>query len=292
MYLEAIFKKWLISAVARAYEAGCKADLVLIMEGKQGAKKSTFFETLASVNWFTDNLRDFDTKEASQALEGNWIIELGELSQFKRSEIEAQKAFISRRVEKYRKPYARYEIAVPRMCVFAGTTNRNDYLTDTTGNRRYLPCKVGEIDIEWVESNRDQLWAEAVHMYKEGSFWWFTDEDAPLFETIEEQQTARVELAEWAEALKNEYEYKDVALSSKVVQQLAKLIEPNIHSNRINKEMRKAGFYYYKNAVTFKDKTRSRAYTLANTMQPKDITLINDINDVDLLRDKSSIFYT
>ena len=170
---------WLVSAVARALEPGCKADCALVLEGPQGAGKSSALRVLAGESWFHDGLADLHSKDASQALRGKWIVELPELAAMRRSDIESAKAFLSRTEERYRPPYRHAEVIEPRRCVFAGTTNRADYLNDETGGRRFWPVTVGKILLADLEHDRDQLWAEAVALYRSGTKWWLDrpDED-------------------------------------------------------------------------------------------------------------------
>lgn len=163
---------WLVSAVARALNPGCKADCALVLEGKQGAGKSSILRALAGDEWFHDGLSDMHGKDASAALRGKWIIELPELSAMRRSDTEAVKAFLSRTEERYRPAYGRTEVIEPRRCVFAGTTNRNDYLTDDTGGRRFWPVTVGAVKLDEVTQDREQIWAEAVDLYRNGARWW------------------------------------------------------------------------------------------------------------------------
>ena len=173
-------KAWLVSAVARALQPGCKADCALVLEGKQGAGKSSILRALAGPDWFHDGLSDMHGKDASAALRGKWIIELPELSAMRRSDTEAVKAFLSRTEERYRPAYGRAEVIEPRRCVFAGTTNRSDYLTDDTGGRRFWPVVVGTVQLDALTRDREQIWAEAVTLYRAGEHWWLdrTDESA------------------------------------------------------------------------------------------------------------------
>jgi predicted P-loop ATPase len=163
---------WLISAVARALSPGCKADCALVLEGRQGAGKSSALKALTGEAWFHDGLHDLHGKDASAGLRGKWIIELPELAAMRRSETEAVKAFLSRTEERYRPAYARAEVVEPRRCVFAGTTNRKDYLNDDTGARRFWPVAVGKVNLDDLSRDRNQLWAEAVVRYRKGEPWW------------------------------------------------------------------------------------------------------------------------
>ena len=183
-------KLWMISAVARALRPGCKADCCLVLEGKQGAGKSTAFKVLAGDDWFHDGLADLHNKDASAGLLGKWIIELPELSAMKRSETEAVKAFLSRTTERYRPAYNPTEVVQPRRCVFAGTTNRQDYLSDDTGGRRFWPVAIKSVDIDCLKMDRDQLWAEAVHEFNAGTTWWLNADDAEMATEVVMQRTA------------------------------------------------------------------------------------------------------
>lgn len=173
-YVEEVGIKWAVSAVARVMEPGCKADGVLILEGSQGAGKSTAAKVLAGTEFFGDSLPPMHSKEASGYVRGRWIIELAELANVSKAEVEVVKAFISRSEERFRPPYGRNEVTFPRQCVFIGSTNRTDYLRDDTGNRRFWPVKVGKIDTEGLQRDRVQLWGEAVHRYRKGEKWWLT----------------------------------------------------------------------------------------------------------------------
>jgi predicted P-loop ATPase len=183
-------RKWLIAAVARALRPGCKADNALVLEGAQGVGKSSALKALAGEAWFFDGLRDMHGKDASASLKGKWIVELPELSALRRSDVESVKAFLSRTEERYRPPYGRGEVIEQRRCIFAGTTNRNDYLADDTGGRRFWPVKVGRINAEDLKRVRDQIWAEAVAALNAGEQWWLSAEDeAGAAEIVADRQT-------------------------------------------------------------------------------------------------------
>lgn len=176
-YARAVGRKWLISGVARVMEPGCKADHCLILEGAQGAGKSTAAATLALEDaWFSDEIADLGTKDAAQDLRGKWSVELGELSALNRGATERVKAFMSRRVDHYRPSYGKRSQDFPRQCVFIGSTNADVYLADETGARRFWPVKVGTIDIAKLKADREQLWAEAVAACRAGETWWLDKE--------------------------------------------------------------------------------------------------------------------
>lgn len=160
-YLAQVFKKWMTAMVMRVYRPGAKFDWMPIFEGDQGAGKSSFGEILVGSDHFTDSLGNLHDKDAALALQGRWAIEMAELSQFRRTELEIVKAFISRTVDKIRPPYGKRTTESPRRCVFYGTTNREKYLVDDTGNRRFKPVMVGSLDFKGLKRDRIQLLAEA-----------------------------------------------------------------------------------------------------------------------------------
>lgn len=193
-YARAIGSKWLIGAVARVFQPGCKNDTCLVLEGPQGLLKSTALRTLA-VHWFTDEISDLGTKDAAMQVRGVWIIELAELDAMGRPEASRTKAFMSRSTDRYRPPYGRHLIEVPRESVFAGTVNHDTYLKDETGGRRFWPVQCGTIRIEELRRDRDQLWAEAVVRFRSGETWWI---DSPeLSATAADEQRQRYDEDAW-----------------------------------------------------------------------------------------------
>lgn len=173
VYTREVMRKSLAAAVVRIYHPGAKFDTMLILTGAQGIGKSTFFSRLGGA-WFSDSVRTFEGKEASELLQGYWIIEIGELEGFNKSEMGTIKQFLSKQDDIYRAPYGRRTEVFPRRCVFFGTTNEDEFLRDRTGNRRFWPVDVSRgqaeksVFTDLTPYEVDQIWAEAKALYASG----------------------------------------------------------------------------------------------------------------------------
>jgi len=204
-YVRAIGQMFLVAMVARILKPGCQCDYMLVLEGDQGILKSSACRALAG-EWFSDSLpENISSKDARQHLRGKWLVEVSELAAFSKTEVEALKAFITRREERYRPPFGRHDVIEPRQCVFVGTTNQDAYIKDPTGGRRFWPIRCTSVDDKGLALVREQLFAEAVVRFKAGDRYWPTPEDEDRF--FKPQQERRQEDDPWfttiAEALEN-----------------------------------------------------------------------------------------
>lgn len=176
-YTRAITKKTFAACVARACHPGTKFDSIPVLDGAQGIGKSTLIKYLAGEEFFSDNLSltDMNDKTAAEKIQGNWLIEIGELSGMKKADIEKVKSFVSTTDDKYRASYGRVVESHPRQCVIFATVNGDGrgYLRDITGNRRFWIVKCNQTLQKrmWDENDknyRDQFWSEAKEIYESG----------------------------------------------------------------------------------------------------------------------------
>ena len=168
----AMTRKHFTAAVARVMTPGCKYDYILTLIGPQGIGKSTLVKIMGG-DWFDDSLTSIEGKEGMEQIRGKWLIEFGELTNYKKSTSEAYKAFISKQEDSYRPAYGRKVEVYPRQCVFFATTNEPAFLKGDTGNRRFWTVECDKDIIcrgvwEDLPDEREQLWAEAVHRWKQG----------------------------------------------------------------------------------------------------------------------------
>ena len=174
-YTYQVMRLWMLGAVSRVYKPGSKFDYTMILQGSQGIGKSTFLKQLAmDDSWFNDSLDSLDSDKAVQSLTGSWIIELAELKSLARTAggVESVKRFLTATQDKYRIPYERRADTFYRQCVFAGTTNKDDFLQDETGNRRFLIVQTGvkkpskSLFVPEIMDAIKLAWAEAVYIWK------------------------------------------------------------------------------------------------------------------------------
>lgn len=194
-YTHQVTRKTLVAAVARVFAPGTKFDNMLILSGKQGVGKSTFFKKLG-LEWYSDSLTTFDGKDAMEQVQGNWIIEAGELAGFNRSEMNAVKNFLSKQEDQYREPYGKRKSYYPRQCIIVGTTNDKEFLKDRTGNRRFWPVDLGKQEATknvWRDLSAEipLIWAEAVYYYTVGEALYISGEAEE--EAIRQQEGHKID---------------------------------------------------------------------------------------------------
>ena len=199
LYNRTVCRKAFVAAVARAMLPGCKYDNMLILCGPQGIGKSTLLDKM-SLGFFNDSIRTFEGKEASELLQGVWLVEIAELDAFRRSDVTCIKHFLSLRADRYRAAYGRHVKDLPRCCVFFGTCNQVDFLQDTTGNRRFWPVDVGIVPHDKTVFNDltddviRQVWAEAKVRWQMGESLYLTGEvEALARDKQEEHREASVQ---------------------------------------------------------------------------------------------------
>lgn len=203
-YTEAVGSRWLISAVARIFSPGSQTDSVLVLEGRQGAGKSSAFRALAGAGeWFTDEVPELgrNSSEVAMHIQGIWIVEFSELDALSRAQVTRVRSFVTRRVDRFRRPYDRRALNAPRQCVFAGSINDRTYLRDEHGARRFWPIAVDNVDVEGIARDRDQIWAEAAAAYWAGRIWHISESETSLIEAAKAEQADRFEQDPWHELI-------------------------------------------------------------------------------------------
>jgi predicted P-loop ATPase len=203
-YTDKVGLKWMVSAVARVMRPGCTAKYVLTLLGPQDLGKSTVFRVLGGEH-FTDDVAQLGTKDSSLQIGNAWIIELAELDSTARAEQSTIKAFISREVDRFRPPYGTHVVEQKRECILCATVNPSGKIfKDETGAVRFWGVTCTAVDIVSLRRDRDQLWAEAAHLYRAGEAWWFTDEEEESTALAREQQAEHSEMVQdhpWTDLL-------------------------------------------------------------------------------------------
>jgi putative DNA primase/helicase len=267
---ELIGRRWLVQAVARALRPGCKADVVLVLAGKQGIRKSSALRELAGVEFFSDSpIPIGEGPRAMSQVYSAWVHELSELASLRGKAVEDVKSFITKTHDDFQPLYARSQVHWARFSVFAGTTNEDTFLGDPTGARRFWPVKALQVDIDWIRSNRDQLWAEAAHAFREGEVWWLDAAEEEMIsgerEQYQREETWETLVAGWIatrtpDQLDNRY--LRTALTAARVLREALDIDANQHTTgnitRVGQVMSRLG--YAKSRPTL-DGTRTWVYS-------------------------------
>lgn len=215
--LEGVFlPKTLVGAVARVFQPGCQFDTVLILKGSQGFYKTSFFKALAGEDLFTSMTLQAYSKDEQMVCNSKWIIELGEcedsLTPYLLSKL---KGFITKTSDTYRKPYDSKPITIPRQFILVGTTNKDKFLVDPTGNRRFWCLDVNEkIDIDWVKENRDLIWASAVKAYKDNYPIYLNETEQEMLNAVNKKYEANDMwediVADWVEKQEKPFVLSDI----------------------------------------------------------------------------------
>ncbi len=172
-------QRQLIGLVARAFKPGCDLHTALVIQSdKQGIGKSKFWKILGG-QWFSDSLGDLkNLKEDTLQLHSAWIHEWGEIDRVLGVRMsETLKGFLSRSWDDVRKPYGRGYEQLKRSCGIVGTTNRRDFIKDFTGNRRFPIITIQEVNLKWVEENRNNIWGSAIEAFRSNIRWFYNEEE-------------------------------------------------------------------------------------------------------------------
>lgn len=174
---QAMIRCFLIGAIRRVLQPGCKLDTALVLVGKQGAGKSTFFRTIGR-DFFSDTPIDAESKDRFLTIHRSWILELAELDGMTSAKTAQHiKGLLSSATDTFRPPYGRVTITAARSCVMVGTTNTDEFLMDPSGSRRFWPIRVSDyIDTATLGEWRDQLLAEAMHLEAQGEPHWLSSD--------------------------------------------------------------------------------------------------------------------
>lgn len=172
-YLREVSRMIFYGGISRLYNPGCKFDYMPIFVGKQGTYKSTMIRWLALDDKYFNDITTIEGKDGMETLQGHWICEMAELLAMVRTkEVEAMKSYITRTIDKFRPAFGRRSEEHPRQCIFIGTTNDKEFLSDKTGNRRYLPVTIGLNPGDFLNMEKSiksyilQCWREALYLYK------------------------------------------------------------------------------------------------------------------------------
>lgn len=252
-YTCAVGRCWLVSMVARAYRGGCQVDTMPIFEGCQGVGKTQALRIIGG-KWYSECHESIQSKDFLQSLAGAWLVEISELHAFKRADVERIKGIITTRIDRYRPSYGRRVQDFPRRAVFAGTTNRDTWQTDDTGGRRFWPIEARALDLEYLKECREQLFAEAVTLFKAGASWW--DVDTTLAAAEVEK---RFEIDEWEGLLKTWLRGRDVVDYAQCMDAIG--IKPSDWDRaiqiRVGSILRRMGF---KSSIVYRDGITGRAW--------------------------------
>ncbi|MFI9652823.1 VapE domain-containing protein [Guyparkeria halopsychrophila] len=217
-YHQAVSLYWWTAHAGRVLEPGIKADMAPILISNQGTRKSSALEEmLPDPDFFFDLDLDAKGDDVARLIRGRLLGEMGELKGMHSREVEHVKAFLSKRHEKWTPKYKEITVTFPRRCVFVGTTNQVEFLSDETGERRFLPVEVGDSDIPAIKRDREQLWAEAREVFKRDGIHW--QEAERLGRQVHERHKVvdpwHAPIVEWLDGDADEFEHLDAAPTSR-----------------------------------------------------------------------------
>ena len=221
----AVGKNLLIGSVARIFDPGAKLDTMVVLEGDQGSRKSSSLQTLFGADWVAEMKATPDSRDFEAALIGLWCIEFADLEGMGRTDRNRIKMQLSTRSDWVRLAYRRDPARYPRQCIFVSTANDNDYLRDPTGARRFWPVRCGKIDLESLDRDRDQLWAEAVHRYRAGETWWEVPDQA------KDEQEERYQFDSWEEIIAPWLTGRSEVTTTEILRDCLEILETRDHSH-------------------------------------------------------------
>jgi predicted P-loop ATPase len=258
-FVQAVGRKTLIAATARAFKPGCKVDTVLVLEGPQGLRKSTAIATLFGEDHTAESVNLFDQhNKMVMSMMGAWCVELAEFIAIARKDQNTVKGMLSMRSDRVVLPYAKMASDHPRQCIFFGTINPGEggYLTDSTGNRRYWPVAVTKADIELLIDRRDQIWAEAYRAFQTGEAWWLSETEEALAAA---EVCEREEYDVWADILADKLAGIISVTPAAALEQLNIPHERKDRKaeQRVSKALKSIGF-----ALTFAKNAQRKTYRL------------------------------
>lgn len=193
-YVQSASQNFWLTMVARILRPGCQVDNMIVLEGNQGKGKTSLLRAIGQ-NWYSSVKEKVDSNNFFQIMEGKLLLEIAELDSFNRAEITRIKQVVSDPIDRYRTPYDKKPEDHPRQSIFVGTTNEYAYLRDDTGGRRFWPVKCGSIDLIYAQTYRDQLFAEAVNLFKSGATWWL------MPESTQDEQEQRRQIDPWEDLI-------------------------------------------------------------------------------------------
>jgi predicted P-loop ATPase len=277
-YTHAACRNMWLSIAARVLYPGCKADAMVILEGPQGAYKSTAVAAIGG-KFYGKAFGQAGSKDFYMSLQSKMLVEIAELDSFTKADVTKIKDVLSSPIDEFRPPYGRAQELYPRQCIFVGTTNDAEYLSDSTGARRFWPIKIGKCDIKYIKENRDQLFAEAVERVTKGETWWV------MPESTEQHQEVRRLADPWESLVSNWLHGRDGLFFTHEIAVGALNMDASKldhrAARRIGKIMRMCGWEY--KAVRERDmitKKWTKSFLVETTMKPPTKPIFNHADNI------------